>query len=197
MTRSYRSKLIGIVAGLVALVVIVVFWTGYNGLVKKDTDTDLKFSAIKSKLQLRQDALSQMIGAIEGLEEYALTVWNEITDARSDYNNAKTGEDPGALNEADVAVTDALYNSLVLVEDNRPVGVNVDVAYVGYMDAVLSMEYQLDVARQNYNGSVTSFNTTIRLFPTMLYAGLFKLNTPKSLWAVSTNAGEIPSFSGD
>lgn len=194
MNNSYRSKIKSIVAAVIALVLVIVFWTGYNGLVRKDADVDLKFSLIKSIMQLRYDALTQMIGAIQGLEDYATTVWTMITDARADYSNNKSSEDPNTINETDGALTEAIYSLLVVVEDNRPVGVTVDSAYIGYMDSVLSMEYQLDVARQNYNSSVTSFNVSIRLFPNVLYASLFGFNTPKSLWEIPEHADEIPSF---
>lgn len=194
MKGTYRSKVFGIIGLVVVLVVSIGLWTGYNGLVRRDTDVDLKFATIKSKLQLRHDALTQMIGAITGLEDYATEVWNAITTARTTYNNVKESNDVGVINEADVAVTDALYDLLVVVEDNRPVGVNVDSAYLGYMDSVLSMEYQLDRARQYYNEAVTSFNLGIRLFPGVLYAKLFGYTQRKSLWEVSENADDIPSF---
>lgn len=197
MNRSYRSKLVGIIAGVVALVLVIVVWTGFNGLVRKNADVDLKLSTIKSKLQLRHDSLTQMIGAIDGLEEYALTVWNAITDARQTYNDSKNSSDPADINEADMEVTEALYDLLVLVEDNRPVGVTVDSLYVGYMDSVLSMEYQLDVARQDYNTSVTSFNVSISLFPALLYARMLGFSQPKTLWEIAPEASQIPTFDND
>lgn len=194
MNRAGRSKIIGIVSSIVALILVITLWTGYNGFVRKETDVDLKFSLVKSKLQLRHDAITSMIGAINGLETYAASVWNAITEARSYYNNVKNSSDPSTINEADVGVTDALYNLLVVVEDNRPVGVSVDAAYIGFLDSVLSMEYQLDVARQDYNTSVTNFNTAVRLFPGVLYANLFGFGSAKDLWEVSANADDLPTF---
>lgn len=194
MKRSYRFKITAIILGIISLVLVISIWSGFNGLVRKDADVDLKMSAIKSKLQLRHDALTQMIGAIDGLEEYAITIWQGITDARQTYSDNKNSNDPGDINDADIAVTEALYNLLVLVEDNRPAGVSVDSLYAGYMDSVLSMEYQLDVARQDYNQAVTKFNVKIKLFPTLLYARILGFSTSRPLWEIAPSASEIPSF---
>lgn len=194
MNQSYRSKIAGVISGIVALILVITLWTGYNGLVRKDNDVDLKFSLVKSKLQLRHDAITSMIGAINGLQEFATEVWTAITESRAYYNDNKNSNDPDVINEADVGVTDALYDLLVVVEDNRPVGVSVDAAYIGFLDSVLSMEYQLDVARQNYNTSVTSFNVSIELFPAILYAKLFGFGTQRELWAVSEYADDLPTF---
>jgi len=189
MKQGLRIAAIAVV-GLVVLF-IGLLWGNYNALVRAEVTIEEKYTVIESKLQLRSDAIQQLVASISGLQEYASSIYEMITTARTQYLNAKNSGDAEGLNEAEILETEAVVQLLALIESN-PEGISVSGQYQTLLDAVLSFEYQLDIARQNYNGVVADYNESVRLFPRVLFVGLFQFETSKPYWEISDAAGELP-----
>lgn len=192
MKQGLRIAVFAVVGLLVLFIGLL--WGNYNALVRSEVAIDQKYTVIESKLQLRSDAIQQLVASVNGLQEYASSIYEMITTARTQYLNAKNSGDANALNEAEMLETQAVVQLLALVE-NPPQGISVTGAYQTLLDAVLSFEYQLDVARQNYNQSVASYNESVRLFPRVLFVGLFQFDRNKPYWEISEAASQLPVIS--
>lgn len=192
MKQGLRIAVFAVVGLLVLFIGLL--WGNYNALVRSEVAIDQKYTVIESKLQLRSDAIQQLVASVNGLQEYASSIYEMITTARTQYLNAKNSGDANALNEAEMLETQAVVQLLALVE-SPPQGISVTGAYQTLLDAVLSFEYQLDVARQNYNQSVASYNESVRLFPRVLFVGLFQFDRNKPYWEISEAASQLPVIS--
>jgi LemA protein len=170
---------------IVLFVVSLIF--GYNALVDLDEDIQGKYAQVENRLQERHDKIGQIVATVEGLQEYALNVYEAITAARLAYQQAQNLEE---LVEADALTAIAFSNLLVVVEDNP--NISVTPAFVGLMDEISSMESALSIARRDYNLAVQAYNATVRRFPRNLYASLFGFERSNPYWKINDGADEVP-----
>ena len=189
MSKKYLG--LGIVGFLVVLIALLLIF-GYNGLVTLDTNIDGKYAEIENRLQERHDKIGQVLGAVNGLQEHAETIYNAITAARASYNDAETMEE---LIEADAAEALAFTDLLVVVEDNPMI--TATAGYAALIDEISSMESALSVARRDYNEAVQTYNASVRRFPRVLYASLFGFEKEVDFWKMNDGADEVPVIDFD
>jgi LemA protein len=188
---GYRSLLL-LISGILGFILLIIGLSlifGYNNLVDLDEDIQGKYAQVENRLQERHDKIGQIVLAVNGLQEYALDVYEAITQARLAYQQAQSLED---LVEADALTAVAFSNLLVVVEDNP--NISVTPAYIGLIDEISSMESALSRARRDYNLAVQSYNSTIRRFPNVLYARLFGFERIYDYWKLNDGANEVPEI---
>ncbi|MFH0993054.1 MAG: LemA family protein [bacterium] len=158
--------------GLFVILTITGLITGYNSLVDSDESISWSKSQIELRLQERHDMLTGMIAAVQGLQEHEADLYRMITAARGLYDNAIASGNEDDLIAADAAEAAALadFVAYMSVEDNPDI--TVAGAYYTLLSDIELTEGLLAVARHDYNDSVQAFNTTVRKFPTILYASL-------------------------
>lgn len=179
---------------VIALFVVIVGVTligGYNTLVDQDVAVDEAFTTIDGRLQQRFDTIGQMVDAIDNLQTQQALIYQMITDARTQYLNARQSGNIDELVEADAAQAEAMIQLLALVESN-PEGLNVSGSYYTLLDTISSLENQLFIARRDYNDAVADYNARVRRFPTVLYASMFGFDAERAYWRLSDGAGEVP-----
>lgn len=184
--RSVVLTVGGIIFSLLLIIGISLI-VGYNNLVDLDEDIKGSYAEVENRLQERHDKIGQVVDAVDGLQEYALSVYEAITAARAAYNAAESLED---LVEADALTAVAFSDLLVVVEDNP--NINVTSGYIALIDEISSMESALSVARRDYNESVQDYNASIRRFPRVLYASLFGFERNYDYWKLNDGADEVP-----
>lgn len=173
----------------VLILITTLFISGYNKLIKLDEEIDNAYHTIESRLQERNDRITQIVASVSGLEEHEKAIYDRIMNARIAYQNAKTTED---LIEADAAQVSALSGLLVVVEDNPNL-----TASQGFRDLIAeisTMESKLFVARKDYNDAVLKYNNQVRRFPTLLYLRMFDFPKAYSYWKMNNGANEIPQI---
>ena len=184
--RLIRLIVLG-VTGLFLLIMGISLITGYNGLVDMDENIDAKYAQVENRLQERYDKIGQVLGAVNGLQQHAETIYNAITAARAAYAAAASMED---LIEADAAQAVAFTQVLLVVEDNP--NITATVGYVALIDEISSIESALSVARRDYNEAVQAYNSAVRRFPRVLYASLFGFERNQAYWKLGDGADEVP-----
>ncbi|PKK86230.1 MAG: hypothetical protein CVV63_04535, partial [Tenericutes bacterium HGW-Tenericutes-8] len=153
-----NRSLVLVIGGVIFLFLVIIgisLIVGYNNLVDLDEDIQGKYAEVENRLQERHDKIGQVVDAVDGLQEYALSVYEAITAARTAYNAADSLEE---LIEADALTAAAFTDLLVVVEDNP--NINVSSGYVALIDEISSMESALSVARRDYNESVQDYNAS-------------------------------------
>jgi len=175
--------------GIVLLIIIISVISGYNSLVELNVSVDSKASDIEMRLQQRHDSLIQLMAAVEGLQDHEEDIYNAITAARAKYSGAQTTAD---YIEADQAETQAIISLLAVIEDNPDMVAQS--AYNTFMNNVAGIESALAYARHSYNTSVENYNTEVRKFPRVMYAGMFGFQKELAFWKMADGAGEIPEI---
>jgi len=164
-----KNILIGLgIVILIALVIIGGFAGIYNGIVAKHETITAKWAQVENQLQRRNDLIPNLVNTVKGYAAHEKTVFEEVTNARSQWGKASTlGEKVKAA-----SATDAAISRLLLVVENYP-NLKADQAFLKLMDELSGTENRIAVERMRYNEAVKEYNITVRTFPANLIAGMF------------------------
>lgn len=163
-----RLSVTWLVVGAIILIVIFSAVGSYNRLVSSETAVDNKSAQIDVQLQRREELIPNLVNTVKGYAAHEKEVFQAIADARSKLAGAGTTADKAAANSE---LEGALSRLLVVVE-NYPT-LKADAQFSKLTDELAGTENRISVARQDYNNSVTGYNTKIRKFPATIYASMF------------------------
>jgi LemA protein len=178
-------KKIGIGCGILAalglgvLVLVVAMGGGYNRLVRLGQGVDAQWAQVQNVYQRRADLIPNLVATVSGAANFEKNTLTEITAARAsvgqvklDPNSAPT--DPAKLAEFDRVqgqLSSALSRLLVVVERYPDLKANAN--FVALQAQLEGTENRISVERGRFNESVQSYNTAVKSFPAVFYAGLF------------------------
>lgn len=169
------KKLIAII-GAVALLVIFGVST-YNSLVDKDEEVKLKWSNLEAQYQRRADLIPNLVNTVKGYAQHERETLQEVMEARSkatsitiDPSNI-TPEQFAEYQKAQSGVTSAL-GRLLAVAENYP-DLKANQQFLELQAQLEGTENRIEVAREDYNKASKSFNSSVRKFPTNLFASIF------------------------
>ena len=169
------KKLIAII-GAVALLVIFGVST-YNSLVDKDEEVKLKWSNLEAQYQRRADLIPNLVNTVMGYAQHERETLQEVMEARSkatsitiDPSNI-TPEQFAEYQKAQSGVTSAL-GRLLAVAENYP-DLKANQQFLELQAQLEGTENRIEVAREDYNKASKSFNSSVRKFPTNLFASIF------------------------
>ena len=169
------KKLIAII-GAVALLVIFGVST-YNSLVDKDEEVKLKWSNLEAQYQRRADLIPNLVNTVKGYAQHERETLQEVMEARSkatsitiDSSNI-TPEQFAEYQKAQSGVTSAL-GRLLAVAENYP-DLKANQQFLELQAQLEGTENRIEVAREDYNKASKSFNSSVRKFPTNLFASIF------------------------
>ena len=165
-----------------------------------DENVKAKWSAVETQYQRRSDLIPNLVSTVKGEANFEQTTLENVIKARAsatqihvDPNNL-TPEKVQQFQAAQGELSQALGRLLVVTE-NYP-NLRANDAFRGLQAQLEGTENRIAVARNDYNGAVQDFNTTIRSFPNNFYAGWFHF-TPKQPFAADPGASKAPSVNFD
>ena len=157
-----------IIAGAIILLLILVFSSiagTYNSLVTLNENVDGKWSQVENNLQRRADLIPNMVETVKGYAAHEQEVFTAIADARSKLIGASGVEESAEANDQ---LSGAIGRLLVLSESYPEL--KADANFQALQDELAGTENRLAVARKDYNDAVQGYNTTIRKFPSNIFA---------------------------
>ncbi len=196
--------MLGIVAVLVVLGIVLGLWAAgtYNSLVKLEQATDAQWAQVQNVYQRRADLVPNLVNTVRGAADFERETITEVTEARASVgrvqlpaNTAPT--DPQQLAEFErtqAQLGSALSRLLVVAERYREVR-----ATAGFRDLQAQLEgteNRIAVERGRFNETVQAYNTAIKRFPTVLFAGMFG-HMPKAYFAATSGADRPPEVNFD
>ena len=156
------------VVGLLVIALVVI----YNGLVTTKIRVDEAWSDITVQLKRRVDLIPNLVETVKGYAKHEKSVFEEVTKARA----ATVGADGVAETaEADNMLTGAL-KSLFAVAEAYP-DLKASTNFQDLQAELVDTEDKIQAARRFYNASVREFNTKIKVFPTVIFAGILGFST--------------------
>ena len=173
--------------GVIVLLVIVPLVGSYNAMVTKRASVDQSFADLDAQLQRRNDLIPNLVGAVRGALNQEQTVFGELARARANYAGAST---PNQKFDASNQIDAGIGRLLVIVESYPQLQSNTNVRDL--QTQLEGTENRIAQARRDYNGVVTSYNTSIRRFPRSLVAGIFGF-ADKPLFRATASAAQPPT----
>jgi LemA protein len=169
---------LGIIAAIAVLFVLIAGGS-YNRLVGLSQNTDKQWAQVQNVYQRRADLVPNLVATVSGAANFEKSTLTEITAARAsvgqvkiDPNSAPT--DPAKLAEFEKAQSglSSALSRLLVVSERYP---NLR-ATEGFRDLQAQLEgteNRISVERGRFNEAVQAYNTAIKSFPAVFYAGVF------------------------
>ncbi len=174
----------------------------YNGLVGKQQGVDAAWAQVLNQYQRRADLVPNLVKTVEGSANFEKSTLESVVNARAsvgrvtlDPNKAPT--DAATLQkfqEAQGQFSSALSRLLVVAENYPDLK-----ASAGFRDLQAQLEgteNRIAVERGRFNEVVMGYNTSIRRFPTLLFAGMLGFH-PKPYFQADAGAEKAPEVKFD
>ena len=191
-----------VVLGIILLIVVAIAGDSYNHLVKLSQGVNSSWAQVQNVYQRRADLIPNLVATVSGAANFEKSTLTEITAARAsvgqmkiDPNSAPT--DPAKLaqfEQAQGALSSALSRLLVVSERYPDLKANEN-----FRDLQVQLEgseNRITVERERFNVAVQSYNTAVKSFPAVLYAGMFGF-TEKPYFTATAGADKPPQVQFD
>ena len=109
-------KKILIILGVIAVLVVLTLISVYNGIVSKQETITAKWAQVENQLQRRNDLIPNLVNTVKGYALHEKTVFEEVTNARSQWAKAGTVDEKVKA----AGAVDAALGRLLLVTENYP-----------------------------------------------------------------------------
>lgn len=166
-----KNKKVWIVLAVVLVLVLAIVGKGisaYNGLVEARESVAAAQSEVETNLQRRADLIPNLVSTVKGYAAHEEEVYTALANARAALSGAKTVDEMNAANSA----LDSAISRLLVVVENYP-ELKADAQFINLQDELAGTENRIAKSRQNYNEIAKEYNTTIKKFPTSVFANVF------------------------
>ncbi len=166
---------------LLAIIVVLALWAAgiYNSLVALRNRFKNAFAQIDVQLKRRYDLIPNLVEVAKGYMKHESTTLENVIRAR---NIALAASQAAAANPADASAMKSLVSAesglggalsrLMVVSEQYP-DLKANQNMMQLTEELTSTENKIAFARQAYNDSVMTYNTTREVFPNVIFAGMF------------------------
>jgi len=186
--KNFIQRNLGWIIG-VGIILVLVVWgvSKYNVLVAQNEVVTNSWAQVENQLQRRFDLIPNLVSTVKGITGQEQEVFTAIAEARTRYSGAGTAD---ARASAAGQVESALGRLLVITE-NYP-QLQSSQAFRDLMVQLEGTENRIATERMKYNDQVRILNTSVKTFPTVVFARLFGINE-RTYFEVPKEAQKNPS----
>lgn len=171
---------------------------GYNTIPTLEENAKARWSEVQSQYQRRADLIPNLVATVQGYAKQEKDVLTSVIEARAKATSVKvdasTLTDPEKMKqfqEAQAQLTGALGRLMVVSEAYPDLKSNQN--FLALQSQLEGTENRINVARRDYIEAVREFNTSLRTFPTLLWAKTFFAGTkPMAEFSASEAAQQAP-----
>jgi len=182
---------------LVALVVLIALMGGcsYNAMVSKDEGVKTAWAQVENVYQRRADLIPNLVASVKGYAAHEQSTLEGVMEARA--KASQTVVDPSQLSPeslqqfqaAQGEISSALSRLMVVVERYPDLKANQN--FLDLQSQLEGTENRIATERKRFNELAQEYNTYIRTFPRMLFAGWFGF-AQKPYFAAQEGAWQAP-----
>ena len=185
------------VLGLFLLILVGAAGASYNHLVKLSQAVDSQWEQVQNVYQRRADLIPNLVATVSGAANFEKSTLTEITAARASVGQVKLDPnaaptDPAklaAFDQAQGQLSSALSRLLVVVE--RYPDLKATENFQELQAQLEGTENRISVERRDFNAAVQDYDTAIKSFPAVFYAGFFGFHE-KPYFAATAGAETPP-----
>jgi LemA protein len=148
---------------------------GYNVIPTKQEAAKAAWAEVQNQSQRRADLVPTLVATVQGYAKQEKDVLTQGTEARAkatsihlDANDLTDPEKVKQLQDAQAQLSGALGRLLAISENYPDLKSNQN--FLALQSQLEGTENRIAVARRDYVASVQDFNTSLRTFPTVLWA---------------------------
>lgn len=198
-----KTFLVGLgIVVVLGLILVAAGVSSYNGLVNRAQAVDAQWAQVQNVYQRRADLVPNLVGTVSGAANFEKSTVTEVTAARASVGQVKL--DPGtaptdpaqlaAFEKAQGALSSALSRLLVVVE--RYPDLKATANFQTLQAQLEGTENRIAVERGRFNEAARDYNSAIKRFPTVIFAGMFGFQ-PKAYFTAAPGAEAAPKVEFD
>ncbi|TET41934.1 MAG: LemA family protein [Dehalococcoidia bacterium] len=153
----------------VVVVLLILFLTIYNGLVRRRNQVKNSWAQIDVQLKRRYDLIPNLVETAKGYMKHERETLESVTKARNlaqQLSSAGAGERAKAEGE----LSSVLSRLLAVVENYPDLKANQN--FLALQEELASTENKISFSRQFYNDSVLRYNNQTQMFPSNIVASM-------------------------
>ena len=175
------KKVLGCAGVLVAVgLLLVIFVAGsFNKLVKLSQAVDRQWAQVQNVYQRRADLVPNLVETVKGAANFEKSTLTEITQARASVGQVKIDPNKAPDSPAEFekyqqaqAQLSSVLSRLLVVSERYP-ELKANNNFRDLQAQLEGTENRIAVERGRFNEAVAEYNTAVKRFPTVLFAGLF------------------------
>ena len=202
-------KKFGIGCGAVVVILIVIlviagFAIGgsYNRIVKLDQNVNEKWAQVQNVYQRRADLIPNLVSTVSGAANFEKSTLIAVTQARASVGQVKLDPNKAPTDAAQLQqfqqaqgqLSNALSRLLVVSEQYPELKANQN--FLSLQAQLEGTENRISVERGNFNEAVKDYNTVVRSFPTVFFAGMLGFS-PRPFFNAQPDADKAPKVNFD
>ncbi len=162
---------------LVATMLPLLSSCNYNSLVEQKQGVEQQWAEVQNQYQRRADLIPNLVATVKGYATHESGTLEKVTQARAAATSVNINADD--LNEETLAKFQSAQNeltgalkSLLAVSEAYP-DLKANENFRDLQVQLEGTENRIATARGRYTEAVAGYNTAIKKFPTVIYAGWF------------------------
>jgi len=183
---------------LAVLLGLTVSGCGVNNIPTYEEQAKAKWSEVLNQYQRRADLIPNLVETVKGYAAQERTVLEEVTNARARATQIQISPDivnnPEAFKrfqEAQAQLSGALGRLLAVSERYPDLKSNQN--FLALQSQLEGTENRIAVARRDYIEAVRAYNTELKTFPGVLWAGtLYRDRKPMETFTVAEDVKRVP-----
>ena len=171
---------------------------GYNTIPTLEEQAKARWSDVQNQYQRRADLIPNLVATVQGYAAQEKSVLTAVVEARAkatqiklDASQLTDPEKVKQLEEAQNTLSGAL-GRLLAVSENYP-DLKSNQNFLALQAQLEGTENRIAVARRDYIEAARAYNTSLRTFPTVLWAStFFRSNKPMAEFTAAEEAQTPP-----
>lgn len=169
---------------------------GYNSMVEKQEKIVQQWAQVENQYQRRADLIPNLVNTVKGAADFEKGTLEGVIEARSKATSIQlnaeslTPENLAKFQAAQDQLSGALSRLMVTVERYPDLKANQN--FLELQAQLEGTENRISVERKRFNESVGDYNTYIKQFPRVIFAGWFDFEK-KGYFEAEKGAEKAPS----
>ncbi|MBX3481063.1 MAG: LemA family protein [Caulobacter sp.] len=187
----------------VALLAAALAGCGVNTIPTRDEQVKAAWANVQNQYQRRADLIPNLVATVKGYAAQEKEVLTAVTEARASATqvqvDASTITDPAkfAQYQASQDRLSGVLGRLMMIQEAYP-ELKSNQNFLALQSQLEGTENRITVARNDYNEAVRLYNTSLRTFPTVIWAKtLYGGQKPAQPFTAAATAQTAPTVSFD
>ena len=177
---------------------------GINAIPTKEEAAKARWADVQNDYQRRSDLIPNLVATVKGFATQERTVLAEVTQARASATQIHVDPTNPPRDQATLDKYAAAQGQLgtalsrLLVANERYPELKSNENFMALQSQIEGTENRIAIARRDYNAAVQDYNTTLRVFPTSIWAStMYASSKPMALFTASATAQSAPTVNFD
>jgi LemA protein len=188
---------------LLPLAALVLAGCGVNTIPTQDEQVKAAWGEVQNQYQRRADLVPNLVATVKGYATQESTVLTQVTEARASATQVKvdasTITDPATFEKYQAAQNQlsGVLGRLLSITENYP-DLKSNQNFLALQSQLEGTENRIAISRRDYNEAARVYNTSLRTFPTVLWAKTFYSGQKPALpFTATVSAQSAPTVSFD